>query len=179
MNIFYLDQDPKLAAQYHCDKHVVKMILEYGQLLSTAHRVLDGTPYLGSSVSEKRNVARWKLPDGRENILYRACHTYHPCGIWVRANMDHYRWLYDLLYQLIGEYKYRYNGKRHKTEDLLLPLLNAPNNIPIVDWQDPPQAMPEDVKVPGNSIEAYRNYYKVHKARFATWKVRNVPSWYK
>jgi hypothetical protein len=42
MNIFYLDEDPKICAQYHCDKHVVKMIIEYAQLLSTAHRVLDG-----------------------------------------------------------------------------------------------------------------------------------------
>lgn len=179
MNIFYLDMDPKVAAEYHCDKHVVKMILEYGQLLSTAHRVLDGTPYLGSSVSEKRNVARWKLPDGREDILYRACHAQHPCGIWVRENIEHYRWLYNLLYFLIGEYKYRYDNKRHKTEDLLLPLLDAPHNIPIVDWREPPQAMPEDVKVPGNPIEAYRNYYRVHKVRFATWKVRETPQWYK
>ena len=42
MNIFYLDRDEQKAAQYHCDKHVVKMILESAQLLSTAHRVLDG-----------------------------------------------------------------------------------------------------------------------------------------
>ena len=28
MNIFVLDRDPELAAKYHCDKHVCKMILE-------------------------------------------------------------------------------------------------------------------------------------------------------
>jgi hypothetical protein len=33
MNIFYLDKDPETCAQYHCDKHVVKMILETAQLL--------------------------------------------------------------------------------------------------------------------------------------------------
>lgn len=179
MNIFYLDSDPKIAAQYHCDKHVVKMILESAQLLSTAHRYLDGTPYLGPSVSEKRNVARFKLPDEREQILYRACHINHPCGVWVRANMDHYRWLYDLFYQLIGEYKYRYDDKTHKCEALLMPLLNAPDKIPIVDWEEPPQAMPEDSKVPGNSVQAYRNYYKNHKSGFANWKVRGTPEWYK
>ena len=42
MNIFYLDKDPKRCAEMHCDKHVVKMSLEYAQLLSTAHRILDG-----------------------------------------------------------------------------------------------------------------------------------------
>jgi hypothetical protein len=42
MNIFYLDRNPKKAAHMHCDKHVVKMVLEYAQILSTAHRVIDG-----------------------------------------------------------------------------------------------------------------------------------------
>ena len=42
MNIFYLDKNPVVAAQMQCDKHVVKMILESAQMLSTAHRVLDG-----------------------------------------------------------------------------------------------------------------------------------------
>ena len=45
MNIFYLDRDPKIAAQLACDKHVVKMILESAQMLCTAHRVLDGDDY--------------------------------------------------------------------------------------------------------------------------------------
>ena len=26
MNIFYEDRDPKIAAQMHCDKHVLKMV---------------------------------------------------------------------------------------------------------------------------------------------------------
>ena len=38
MNIFFLDKDPKIAAQMQCDKHVVKMILETAQMLSTAAR---------------------------------------------------------------------------------------------------------------------------------------------
>ena len=42
MNIFVLDMNPKTAAQLQCDKHVVKMIVESAQMLSTAHRMLDG-----------------------------------------------------------------------------------------------------------------------------------------
>ena len=45
MNIFYLDHHTQRCANQHCDKHVVKMIIEYAQLLSTAHRVIDGIPY--------------------------------------------------------------------------------------------------------------------------------------
>ena len=46
MNIFYLHKKPEISAQLHCDKHVVKMIIEYAQMLSTAHRMLDGRPYV-------------------------------------------------------------------------------------------------------------------------------------
>ena len=42
MNIFYLHENPEICAEYHCDKHVVKMILETAQMLSTAHRIIDG-----------------------------------------------------------------------------------------------------------------------------------------
>lgn len=178
MNIFFLDRSPNTAAQFHCDKHVVKMILESAQLLCTAHRVLDGNHYFGLTAN-RRKIHRWKLDDQREQTLYKASHVNHPSAVWVRDNMDHYRWLYDLMYHLIGEYKHRYDDKYHKCEAMLAPLLNAPNNIPIVDWQDPPQAMPEDVKILGDSVAAYRNYYRVHKARFATWKNREVPVWYK
>ena len=178
MNIFYLDKDPKIAAQYHNDKHVVKMILESCQLMSTAHRILDGTQSIGLSKTE-RKVKRWTLPDEREQILYIAGHVNHPSAVWVRKNVDHYRWLFDLTYYLIYEYKYRYDGKYHKCEALLPALMEGPNNIPVLDWEEPPQAMPDDSKVPGNSVEAYRNYYRNHKQRMASWKIRGTPNWYK
>ena len=42
MNIFVLSEEPVEAAQMMCDKHCSKMIVEAGQMLSTAHRMLDG-----------------------------------------------------------------------------------------------------------------------------------------
>ena len=39
MNIFYLDKDLSKSAEYLCDKHIVKMIIEHIQLLSTALRL--------------------------------------------------------------------------------------------------------------------------------------------
>ena len=41
MNIFFLDENPTLSAQYHVDKHVVKMILETAQLLCSVHHVTE------------------------------------------------------------------------------------------------------------------------------------------
>lgn len=37
MNVFYLDRDPVVSAEYHCDAHLRKMLIEYAQMLSTAH----------------------------------------------------------------------------------------------------------------------------------------------
>ena len=71
MNIFYLDKDPKVCAEMHLDKHVVKMIIEYAQLMSTAHRVLDGQPYIDKTANG-RSIKRWRLSDGLENVLMKA-----------------------------------------------------------------------------------------------------------
>ena len=60
MNRFILDKGPITAAKYHCDKHVVKMILEECQMLSSAHRFLDGVEIEGKSKSG-RKAKRWKL----------------------------------------------------------------------------------------------------------------------
>jgi hypothetical protein len=177
MNIFFLDKNPRLAAEYHCDKHVVKMILESAQLLSTAHRVLDGNMIIGKSKTN-RNVKRWILNDARETILYQAGHTNHPSAVWARSNIDHYRYLYDLYQFLIDEYKYRY-GKDHKCELLAPALLEAPSNIDFVSpWEDPPQAMPEDVKIPNDTVGAYRSYYINYKNEMARWTRRPQPDWW-
>jgi hypothetical protein len=181
MNIFYLDTDPKLAAQYHCDKHVVKMIIEYAQLMSTAHRLLDGTLYLDKTANS-RSIKRWKLDDYREPILYKASHINHPSAVWARQELSHYQWLWNLASELCQEYRFRYGGttdKQHKTSLVIQSLSYAPNNITRKGiFTDPPQAMPDDVKIINDSVEAYRNYYRVYKRKFATWKVRRQPDWW-
>ena len=74
MNIFFLDTDPKRCAKMHNNRHCVKMILEYAQLLSTAHRVLDGHESVGLSESGRKKKV-WKLADhDYDNRLYSATH---------------------------------------------------------------------------------------------------------
>ena len=94
MNIFYLHSDPVTCAEWHCDKHVVKMILEYAQLLSTAHHEVDGTPSIN---------------------CYKSTHRNHPSAIWARTNRKNYRWLWRLLDATATEYTHRY-GKVHATK---------------------------------------------------------------
>lgn len=159
MNIFYLDHNPYKAAQYHCDKHVVKMILESAQLLSTAHRVLDGNDYA----------------DGFN--LYKSTHINHPCSVWVRESYLNYEWLYWLMVNLCSEYTGRYN-KIHKSSSLLKALCISPTNLPYGVVTNPPQCMPEEYKN-SDTVTAYRNYYIGDKSSFAKWTNRNVPTWWK
>ena len=175
MNIFYLDKDPKICAEMHLDKHCTKMLIEYAQLMSTAHRVLDGIKYTGLSKTG-RKVTRYKLKD-YDDIIYKACHIHHPSAVWVRSNAYNYQWLYIMWSHLHEEFKIRYY-KSHKSYMLLKELLrNPPKNIPLnIPFHQPTQAMPDDVKHE-DSITAYRNYYIKYKKDFATWKT-SIPEWY-
>jgi len=184
MNIFYLDNDPQVCAQMHNDKHCIKMILEYAQLLSTAHRVLDGTAVVSRRATTGRQYTSYRLDDNRDGVLYSATHINHPSAIWVRQSSENYMWLCELLSELCKEYTYRY-GKIHKCEQIgLVDTLyeNVPNNIPKRSFTEPTPAMPDEVKVSGSSIASYKNYYIQNKQHLASWsgKVnsRPVPQWY-
>lgn len=174
MNIFYLDPNTTKCAEYHVDRHCVKMIVEYAQLLSTAHRVLDGVEYVDTSSGRK--IKRWKLDSSYEPILYKATHINHPSAIWARQSYKNYMWLRSLLYRLCKEYTYRY-GKVHKVESsgLYEALSYAPINIKPGVFTEPTQAMPDIYKVVGDSVQSYINYYLGDKQRMFKWKNRDVP----
>ena len=183
MNVFYLNKDPKICAQEHCDKHVVKMIVEYAQILSTAHRMIDGTKYIGTSKTG-RKVTRYKLSDNLENIVYKACHFNHPSTVWARTSSQHYDWLYELWRELSAEYRHRYGntkGKDHSSWTLLGDILKiTPKNLEDKGFTEPPQAMKKfpECMVEGDSIKAYKNYYIIAKKEFAKWTNRKAPDWY-
>ena len=151
MNIFFLNKNPYECATLHCDKHCVKMIIEYAQLLSTAHRVLDNN-----------------------YEVYKIAHLNHPSTIWTRTNKANYKWLSMLWVYLCSEYTYRYD-KVHLTEKKLRShLVHAPRNISEGKFFDPPQCMPDDVKRE-SSLIAYQEYYKKYKRYFARWTKRPLP----
>jgi hypothetical protein len=177
MNIFYLDHNPKTCAEYHCDKHVVKMIIEYAQLLSTAHRIRDGQEYYDLTANG-RKIKRWRLPDDREQRLMKASHVNHPSNVWARANHLNYKWLYEMWCYLLDEYTYRY-GKVHACARLRDDLAKLPEKIPVgLSETEPTPAMPDDCKITGNSLASYHKYYNEKKTRFARWTKRSAPNWY-
>ncbi len=182
MNIFYISQDPYEAATMMVDKHVVKMVLETAQILSTVHRFVDGMEFIekhyvqGSLPFRFKNKKVWTLPDSRENVLYKATHINHPSTIWARQSNNNYNWLYCHFIGLLNEYTYRYN-KTHKCDSMKNDLQNPPKNIPIGVFTSPTPAMPDEYKVPNNSLESYRNYYKYGKINMHKWSKRNNPDW--
>lgn len=176
MNIFVLDYNPSAAAKMHCDKHVVKMIVESAQMLSTAHRVLNGSAYKDKSKSGKRLVTKYSHPT-LDSTLYQASHINHPCNVWVRESYNNYFWLYILFRELCFEYTHRY-GKKHKSSSMLTSLYEPPKGIPIIRSTNFVLAMPDEYKT-NDPVESYRNFYIGAKKSFAKWtKTRPAPSWW-
>ena len=177
MNVFYLHDDPKTCAEMHCDKHVVKMIIEYAQLMSTAHRVLDGEEYYALSVNGRR-IKRWRMTDLKyENGLMKASHVHHPSNVWVRQSRQNYMWLNQMWNYLLLEYTHLY-GKRHACADCMEVLYVWPKNIPDVPFTPPTPAMPDECKIANNSLASYHKYYIEKKVRFAKLTNREAPLWY-
>jgi hypothetical protein len=140
MNIFFLSLNPREAARLHCDKHVVKMIVESAQLLYSAHWVLN--------------------PENLLPTAYRLAHKNHPCSIWVRTSLTNYMWLVSLAWWLCKEYQYRYGDQKiHKTEAHILWLMNnPPKSLHWGDFTSPALAMPDEYKT-GDFIESYQLFY--------------------
>jgi hypothetical protein len=177
MNIFYVNSDPEVAARSMVDRHVVKMILETAQLLSTAHRVIDGEEYVGQSQSG-RKAKRWRLSGNVDAIMYAATHINHPSAVWVRENSANYNWLYDHLLALGREYTHRY-GRTHLTIDKLKDILkDAPENIEQSNVMTKmPSCMDKQYIVSLDPIINYRNYYNYGKTDLLRWSNRPPPQW--
>ena len=158
MNIFYLHHLPKIAAQFHCDKHVVKMIVESCQLLATAHH-------------EHGNG---------QHVTYKPTHKNHPSAIWTRGSATQYDYVLTLAIALCKEYTHRY-GKEHKCNQYLAGELSKPP-LAIADnhsWVNPPQCMPDEYKH-YDTVKAYRQYYQSKDPAWARTYYRGTgqqPSW--
>jgi len=155
MNIFILDTDVKKCAEYHNDKHVVKMILESAQLLCGVHHMTESS---------------------MDYVPYKLSHKNHPCSIWARENMSNYLWLCELGLELCKEYTHRY-GRRHKSQEVIEWCIENRPKIPEDDFTTPPKAMPEEYKV-NDVVQSYRNYYIGEKKSFSKWKNRDSPVWF-
>lgn len=159
MNIFALHDRPNYAAQMHCDKHVVKMVLETAQILSTVHHLYES------------DIAA---------VVYKPTHKNHPSVKWAAESRGNYQWLYRLFDHLSREYTHRYN-KQHKSWMKLWDVVNqVPRSMPGPALAKTPfaLAMPDVYKfVSDDPVECYRAYYIHEKADMLTYTNRARPEW--
>ena len=149
MNIFFTHHCPDASARDHCDKHLVKMILETAQLLSTAHH-LEGDPA--------------DVPG-----IYKPTHRNHPSAVWVRETSSNYTWAYDLFVALCREYSVRY-GRVHLTETKLRDaLMTMPRHITRAELTPPPACMPSEFRLPEEEGEWPIQSYRQYLARGKDW----------
>ena len=184
MNLFYLDEDLDRCAEYHVDKHIVKMPLEAAQILSTAlwvdqhlgfiPRALDKSErdYINTIKKEIQHLPQ----EARPISPYLPMMYNHPCTSWARSSLDNYEWTFCYANALGDEYTYRY-GKVHKSVEVInrLPL---PQRMERLGFTTFGLAMPDELKDYENPIQSYRDYYHLDKATFASWKYREKPSWW-
>ncbi|NDH49048.1 MAG: hypothetical protein EBY41_00605 [Proteobacteria bacterium] len=171
MNIFVLDENPKTAASMMCDKHVVKMIIESGQMLSACLDVNYLDEHRGND--DLRPSERLGLPQ------YPKAHVKHPCTMWVIESSANFNWLVRHMRALCLEYTRRY-GKIHKLESTLM----------IYEAQKQYCKFAKDRRTPfkiaikntelhkPTVVSSYRNYYNMEKYTFAKWKLGNTPNWF-
>lgn len=176
MNLFFLHHRPDICAEYHCDKHVVKMIIEIVQMLYTAHLLL----------------CSQNLPKDH----YRKISTHmHPTAIWIRKRKENYLYAAELACSIAYEYTRRYNRIHSCEKHALWLKQNLPcfnnlcekykesvvfafnKNLEAKGMTPVPLCMPSDCYL-SDPIESYRKYYKMYKAYFVRWKTRDVPSWF-
>jgi len=184
LNIFYLSENPVEAAEWMVDRHVVKMILESAQLLSTAHRLLDGREILlevdilkddGTVKTKKKKW--WLLDDAREEVIYSATHINHPSAIWARSSVENYNWLVDHFFALMAEYTHRYD-KQHKCYgEISYMLASPPKKLEEFDMTKMPSCMAEEYVIGSDPVNNYRNYYKMGKTHLHKWTNREPPEW--
>ena len=154
MNIFVLDMNIERCARYHCDQHVVKMILESTQIVCTV-----------------LNKKGFTTP-------YKSTHTKHPCVLWAGESFDNLQWLISLARALNREYQYRYRKSEQHVSIHVLDQVKTMRfeSLGLTEFA---QAMPEKYKVPGDPVRAYRAFYIGEKLRFAKWTRRRKPMWIK
>jgi hypothetical protein len=187
MNIFVLDKDPVKAAEYMCDKHIVKMVLESAQLLCTAHWVGWSKmlkPPHGLNGKQKKEWLKERIPLQELTPPYSMTHVNHPCGVWARKCWGNYNWLVRHALAQCAEYTKRY-GRVMKTEAVIRwagrfppPVFDDTNTDDPLGMTPFAVAMPDVFKVPGDVVQSYRNYYLGSKVRFAKWKNGNLPHWW-
>jgi hypothetical protein len=188
VNTFVLSYDPREAARFHCNKHVVKMILESAQMLCTSHwlHLLYSEDKSLNDFKRVRDAQAWLYENTPKDLQppWKLTHARHPCTLWTASNVANYSWQLNLCKALLHEYKLRYN-KVHKTSyEAKWLSKNLPLGIKEGYLENFPVCMKDDFKVYREDgtidvVASYKQYYIKDKVRFAKWEPKTkTPQWF-
>jgi hypothetical protein len=181
MNLFILDHDHTLNAQYHIDLHVGKMQLEAVQLMTTTLWVDKLLGYVPRALEkeERDELTRAKKLEPsieeRQFTRYLPTHVNHPCAIWARTSDANFNWIGDYVLALNEENKWRGFKDHASCAELLR--LPEPQRLTCEGLTPFAQAMPDEYRSP-DPVDAYRHYYMGEKANMAVWRKRGKPDWW-
>jgi len=190
MNIFALDWNQRRCARWHVDKHIVKMLLEYCQLLYTAHWALYYPDLLEckSAIALSRAQKKLAVPeymqtaptcDSTKEPTYRPCHIHHPCAQWTRRSSGNYRWLAKLGLEVAREYTHRFEKTHSCQKHIEWLATNLPPTIRRFPHVTFAIAMDEEYRISKDPIECYKHYYNTSKKEkgLIHYTKRHVPHW--
>lgn len=186
MNIFVLDEAQPKMVEYYVDDHVLKMIIESGQMLcmtNYVHVVLGYTPrdLTDDEKDEVKAFANQFREDSIEDrpipYLPTKRHLNHPCTLWTRKSKSNWEYLQSLIFCLNLEYKYRFESEEDHKTYRNLKKLEPPSDLKDKGLTDFPQAMPDEYKS-DDAIQSYRDYYCGEKQHIAEWRKRPQPKWF-
>lgn len=157
MNIFALHPDPIIAASYHCDQHLGKMILETAQMLCS--------------------VAHIKMPGPW--IPYKPTHVNHPCTKWLMEHYTHIAWTIRLAQEL--EFERIERVEHASTEVIKLCAANLLPGIPVKEFPAPTSFI---FCGPGHigyrsSLDIHQKYQAYYREKHAAWLDTRRPMTYK
>lgn len=181
MNIFALDDNPRAAAAMHCDKHVVKMVLETAQLMSTMVHALDAKNVFYAHVDGYDSPRPFYYINKEQHFpIYKPTHANHPCSLWLRESLQNAMWLAQLGEGLSEEHDIRYGHPSFKSISVIRNIFTVLARLPLPNGRRTPfaLAMPKEIVLLNlDPVQSYRLYYASAKRGIAKWKTA-PPAWW-
>ena len=150
MNVFASNRSPDLSARYLADRHVVKMVVESAQILSTA-----------------MTITGRAIPG-----IYRVTHIHHPC-VQAAKDPEYFLWVVQHGLALSDEYTVRFH-KTHASAEVLLRIAETVEIDRCANPQYWPLAMPDEFKC----ADPHQSYIEYLRNKYKTWKdLGAAPKW--
>ncbi len=155
MKLIILDENPKKAAEYHCDQDLNYAVLNATQILSN---ILSA--------------------NGIQSAPYKPRDLNNPINLWARTSRNNFEWLLDFALALNYEFTLR-NNKTHKCTNAIMECKKYLTVLKFDQIKETPfiNDLPEEYKL-NNTVDCYRAHMFFTKKGRASWNRNKKPWWW-